>query len=89
MALLLFQAHRTSNQLLGKYKTYSEAFIAFQNTGYYKSSQAEQSFSNIQQYYTGKRRVKDLRDSKRNGFEDENVSNSDEEGMPDYHEKKF
>ncbi len=40
MALLLFQPHISPNQLLGKYKTYSEAFIAFKNTGYNKSSQA-------------------------------------------------
>ncbi len=76
-----------AQKTLRKCKTYSEEFIAFKNTSYYKSSQAEQILSNIQQYYTGKRGGKDLRDAKRDEFDDENISNSDEEGRSEYHEK--
>ncbi len=65
IALLLFKPHRNSAQLLGTKRKYSEAFLDFKETGYFKNSQAGPILSNIQEYYSGKRQAKEIRDARR------------------------
>ncbi len=62
IASLLFKPHRKPEHLLDGKTKYSEAFLEFKRTEYYRNSQAERILSNIDQYYSGKRRAKELRD---------------------------
>ncbi len=65
IALLLFKPHRKPEHLLDRKTKYSEAFLEFKGTEYYRNSQVERILFNIDQYYSGKRRAKELRDARK------------------------
>ncbi len=85
MALILFKPRRSSKEILGTKSNFTEAFTEFKTSNYCANSQAEQILSNIQQYYVGKRRAKEIRD-KYNANDPENDTNStmeDDENVAD------
>ena len=81
MALLLFKPHRNSNDVLLENCSYTASFDAFRTTEYYTNSEADHILTNIQQYYTGKRRAKELRELENSHKDEESFlfSDSDDE----------
>ncbi len=64
-ALLLFKPYRSTSDLLGTRRKYSEAFTDLKETEYFQNSQARRILSKTEQHNSGKRRAKELRDARR------------------------